>query len=270
MRRPEDKAVDAKLAARSDALSNATRFGGRLAVITGATGGIGLTTARRLAADGARLFLVDRDKHDVTRAVATLGGEGIAVSGIEADVRLAADVERYAAAAADFGGARIDMFFNNAGIEGPAGPVTELSDDAFDDVMAVNVRGVYLGLKHVIPWMQDGGAIVNTASMGGLFGTANLSAYIASKHAVLGLTRSVAKEVATQGIRVNAVCPGPVAGRMNDVIQDALQGHGVEREIPIGRFARAEEIAAVVAFLLSDDASYICGASYQVDGGRRA
>jgi NAD(P)-dependent dehydrogenase (short-subunit alcohol dehydrogenase family) len=253
-----------------------SRFQGDVAVITGGAGVIGLATARRLAADGARLFIVDRDEADVERVVDQLREEGAEVSGTAADVTRAADVERYAAVAADFGGGAIQLFFNNAGIEGPIVPITLVSDDDFDAVMAVNVRGVYLGLKHVIPWMRNGGAVVNTASTGALYGTPNVAAYVASKHAVLGLTRSVAKEVCLHGIRVNAVCPGPTAGRMIESITSQLARDapevsvGFEDVLPLQRMAQPEEIAAVVAFLLSEDASYVIGAAYPVDGGRRA
>jgi NAD(P)-dependent dehydrogenase (short-subunit alcohol dehydrogenase family) len=122
----------------------------------------------------------------------------------------AGDVARYAAAAAEIGGGQIHLFFNNAGIEGPIAPIVELADERFDEVIAVNVRGVYLGLKHVLPRMRAGAAIVNTGSTGSQFGTPNISAYVASKHAVLGLTRCVAKEVADLGIRRR---PSPARGR---------------------------------------------------------
>lgn len=253
-----------------------TRFAGRVALITGAGGDIGRATACRLAAEGARIFAVDRDGDALDATVAAVRDAGGDAAGTVADVTVAADAARYArTAATQFGDGAIDAFFNNAGIEGPIAAATELDDDRFDAVIAVNVRGVYLGMKHVIPHMREGSAIVNTGSTGSLFGTPNLAAYVASKHAVLGLTRSVAKEVAEHGIRINAVCPGPVEGRMMSSIEDGL-GSGPERHdefaasVPMRRYAQPDEIAAVVAFLLSADAGYVTGAAYPVDGGQRA
>jgi NAD(P)-dependent dehydrogenase (short-subunit alcohol dehydrogenase family) len=252
------------------------RFEGRTAVITGAGGVIGTATARRLAGEGARIFVVDRDEDAVAaglRAAADAGGEA---DGLVADVSRAEDVAGYAEAAARFGGGGVEMFFNNAGIEGPIGPITEIDPDRFDEVIAVNVRGVFLGLREMLPRLRDGGAIVNTGSTASLFGTPNVSPYHASKHAVLGLTRSVAKEAVERGIRVNCVCPGPVESRMMTAIEEGLSAEAgemlgsFEATIPFGRYARPDEIAAAVSFLFSDDAGYITGAALPVEGGQQA
>ena len=255
-----------------------SRFDGKVAVITGGAGGIGRATAVRLASEGARLVLADVSAtglKDSVTAVERAGGTALAV---EADVTRAADVQKYVAAATErFGG--IDLFFNNAGILGVAKPLLEYPEDVFDRVMAINAKGVWLGLKHVAPAIiaRGGGAIVNTASIAGLRGTANIIAYTASKHAVVGLTRSAAIELIRRGVRVNAVCPAPIDTPMATELEQNFAGRDprafrdrMTASIPMRRYGQPEEVAALVAFLLSADASYINGAIYPVDGGSMA
>lgn len=254
------------------------RFEGKVAVITGAAGGIGRAAAKRFASEGAKVVAVDIKGSDLDGALALVndaGSEGIAV---EADVSQSAQVEAYVQAArAKYG--RIDAFFNNAGIEGWVGPSIEYPEDIFDKVLAVNVKGVWLGMKYVVPLMRQngGGAIVNTASVAGLGGTPTIIAYGASKHAVVGLTRSAALEFAPDKIRTNAVCPSPIETRMMRSLERGMNAdqpemvrQNIASNIPLGRYGEPEEVAAFVAFLCSDDASFINGGIFPIDGGSRA
>ena len=210
---------------------------------------------------------------DTVSAVHAAGGDARFV---QADVTKSADVRNYVKAALNAYG-RIDCFFNNAGIEGKVVPIQEYDEDVFDQVIAVNLKGVFLGLRHVLPVMlqQGGGTVVNTASVAGLFGGPGMPAYVASKHAVLGLTKVASADVAAQGVRVNAVCPGPVETRMmrsleaqrnpNDpgAIADAMRAG-----MPTGRYTLPEEIANTVLFLCSGLSGNMTGTQVVVDGGR--
>lgn len=253
-------------------------FTDKVVLITGAGNGIGRAAATAFAQRGATVLAVDRDAEGlaVTTGIATqMGGQA---SLVQADVSRSADVRNYVQHAMDSYG-RIDCFFNNAGIEGPVAVTAEYDEDAFDAVIAVNVRGVFLGLRHVLPVMiaQGYGAVVNTASIAGLLGTPGMPAYVASKHAVVGMTKCAAGEVGPHGVRVNAVCPGPIDTRMirdlqmqmNPADPDAARAR-YEASIPVGRFGTPEEVANVVLFLCSDLASNVTGAQYTVDGGRTA
>jgi NAD(P)-dependent dehydrogenase (short-subunit alcohol dehydrogenase family) len=258
---------------------------GKRALITGAAGGIGSAAARVFAREGARVALVDLDE----AALENLSQELAGISGrtpadfpvLPGDVTDAAEVDRYMSAAVDrLGG--LDALFNNAGIEGVVAGVQDYDDEVFDRVMSVNVRGVWLNLKRAVQLMLEngGGAVVNTSSGAGLLGLPFMSAYVATKHAVVGLSRSAAVELAGSGIRVNAICPGPVGTRMMGSLAEqraSLAGQSVDEAhadfagpIPMGRYGEPEEVAETVAFLCSDAASYITGAAITVDGGRTA
>ncbi|MFC6020002.1 SDR family NAD(P)-dependent oxidoreductase [Plantactinospora solaniradicis] len=253
------------------------RFDGRVAVVTGGAAGFGKAVAQRLLADGAEVVLVDRDAEALAATAAELT-EVRPVRAVRADVSQEADVAGYVAEALDAHG-RIDAFFNNAGIEGRMAPMTELSIDDFDRVIAVNLRGVFLGLRDVLRVMkaQGGGAIVNTASMAGIRGSATFSPYVASKHGVIGLTRCAALEGAPFGIRVNTIAPGHIDTRMardltHQVDPDNPQA-AYERavaRIPLARYGTAEEVANLATWLLSDEASYVSGATHLIDGALNA
>ncbi len=254
------------------------RFDGQVVLITGAANGIGRAAALSFAKGGAKVVAVDRDgpgAGKVAGEIIAAGGAAIAKS---ADVSQSADVAAYVTAATDAYG-RIDCFFNNAGIEGKVSPIIDYDETAFDQVLAVNIRGVFLGLKYVMPVMlrQKSGAIVNTSSVAGLVGTPQLSAYVASKHAVIGLTKVAAGEVARDGIRVNAVCPGPIDTRMIHSLEAQINPSNpaaieqrYQASIPTGRYGTTQEVADMVMFLCSSYASNTTGAHFVVDGGRTA
>jgi NAD(P)-dependent dehydrogenase (short-subunit alcohol dehydrogenase family) len=254
------------------------KFAGKVALITGAGNGIGRVTAQAFAARGARAMVVDRDADGAQRTVALIREAGGDARAHTADVTKAAQVQAYVKATLDAYG-QIDCFFNNAGIEGKVAPIAEYDEAVFDRVLDVNVKGVFLGLRYVLPEMlkRKSGAVVITASVAGLVGTPGMSAYVTSKHAVIGMTKSVAGEVARSGVRVNAVCPGPIDTRMiHDIAAqiDPANPAGVAERyhaaLPQGRYGTAEEVANVVLFLCSDLASHVNGAQYVVDGGRTA
>jgi len=247
------------------------RFAGKVVVITGGGGGIGRAAAVRFAAEGARVVLVDLSAPALALSVAAVEKAGGDVLAVEADVTKPAHAERYAdVAVARFGG--IDVFFNNAGVLGAVKPLVDYPEDTFDRVIAVNVKAVWLGMKVVAPRMRarGGGAIVNTASIAGLRGSPNIIAYTASKHAVVGMTRAAALELARHGIRVNAVCPAPIETPMAQQLETEIKRERLTATIPMRRYGMPEEVAALVAFLASTDATYITGATYTVDGGAMA
>lgn len=249
---------------------------GRVAVITGGSGGIGRAAAKRFVDEGAKVLIVDLEERALRSAVDAIGRNQI--SSITADVTSDDDTQRYVRAAVDRYG-RLDIFLANAGIEGNMKPIPDYPIDVFDRVIAVNVRGVWLGLKHVIPAMvkSGGGSIVITSSTAGIHGYAGASAYVTSKHAVIGMMRTAALECAPLKIRVNTVNPAPIETRMMRSIEEQMSpGHaGQAKEqfqsaLPLGRYGHPEEVADVMLFLASDQSSYCTGGVYMVDGGTSA
>lgn len=253
-------------------------FKGKVALITGAGNGIGRAVSIGFASRGARVVVVDRDEAAGEATAGILRQQGGDAIFVAADVTKSGDVQAYVKRALEAYGA-IDCFHNNAGIEGALGMTAEYDEEMFDRVMSVNVKGVFLGLRHVLPVMieQRRGAVVNTASVAGLVGSPGMPAYVASKHAVIGLTKTAAGEVARAGVRVNAICPGPIDTRMIHSVEAMINpndpsgvGAGYQANIPLGRDGTAEEVANLVQFLCSDLAANITGAQYVVDGGRTA
>ena len=251
-------------------------FTGKVAIVTGAGGGIGRAVSLALARIGAKVLVVDLSREqglETDHLIKAAGGTSLFVS---ADVSLSEDVKNYVAEAVREWG-RIDIFMNNAGWQGAVTSLVDYPDDIFDKVMAINVRGVFLGLKHVLPVMvaQRSGAVVNTASLGSYVGTRQIAPYIASKHAVMGLTKSVAMEVARKGVRVNAVCPGAVDTPMLRDIEAGQAVPGAANElrakraamIPEGRYALPEEVANLMIYLVSDLSTHITGQGMQINGG---
>lgn len=242
-------------------------FSGQVALVTGASSGIGLATAQAFAASGAKVALVDVDGAGLAKAVDDLRSAGHTVLGIACDItdegQVAAMVET---TVGTFG--QLDMAFNNAGILGPVCDIASEAAADYDAVMAVNLRGTWACLKYELLQMakQGSGAIVNCSSLAGLVGQPARSAYQATKHGVLGLTKGAALDYASRGIRVNAVCPGVIKTPMSNGITPE-QMTEILRNQPIGRFGRPEEVAAAVLWLCSSAASLVLGVALPVDGG---
>jgi 3alpha(or 20beta)-hydroxysteroid dehydrogenase len=241
----------------------------KVAVITGGAGGIGKVTAERFLKEGARVVLVDLFQESLDKVKAELDAYGEVLT-IQADVSKESDVENYVTKTVEHFG-KIDIFFNNAGIEGKVAPIVEQKIEDFDKLISVNVRGVFLGLKYVLQVMtkQGYGSVINTSSVAGLSGSPGVSPYIASKHAVVGLTKAAAIESASANVRVNSIHPSPVNTRMMRSLEEGLN---VEQEvlaqsIPLGRYGESSDIANLVLFLASDESTFITGAQYRVDGG---
>jgi NAD(P)-dependent dehydrogenase (short-subunit alcohol dehydrogenase family) len=244
------------------------RLAGKVALITGGGSGIGLEAARLFAAEGAKLLLVDADAQRGQAAEKELGG---AAAFLRADVSQASEVEAAIAQAERHFGA-LHVLFNNAGIFPDGDGLPEETDESvFDRVIAVNLKGVFFGCKYGIPALRraGGGSIVNTASFVALMGAATAQiAYTASKGGVLSMTREIAVEYARQGIRANALCPGPIeTPLLQELLSDPDRRARRMVHIPMGRLGRAEELAKAALFLASDDASFMTGAALVVDGG---
>lgn len=254
-----------------------SRLENKTALITGGAAGIGLATAALFLREGANVVLVDLHEKDLAQAERDLG-HAQRVFTVAADVSHEADTKNYVQACINhFHG--LDIFINNAGIESATAALHEQSVEHFDRVIAVNLRGVFLGLKYALPHMlkQQSGSIINTSSVAGLDGFPNLSPYVASKHAVVGLTKSAALEAAPFGVRVNSVHPSPIHTRMMRAIEESLSpGHSAdaqaqfEQMIPMGHYGEPLDVANLMLFLASDESQFITGCQYRVDGGMGA
>lgn len=252
-----------------------SRFLNKVVIVTGASAGIGRVTALRFASEGASVVAVDMNEETLSETVELIEATGANAHAVVADVTVSDQVKNYVDQAVEvFGG--VDVLFNNAGIEGHVAPLEAYDEEMFDKVLDVNVKGVWLGMRHVVDALRlrGGGNIVNTASGAGVMATPTLVAYGASKHAVVGMTKTAAIEFAPAGIRVNAVCPGVVNTRMIRSIEEMTIPEDPEEytkmtneRVPLGRYAEPEEIAGLVAYLASDEAAYVTGASYIIDGG---
>jgi NAD(P)-dependent dehydrogenase (short-subunit alcohol dehydrogenase family) len=253
------------------------RHEGKTMLVTGAAGAIGFATCEILAREGAQVMLVDIDEAGLARRVQQLKDAGHTVFGHVADCADQAQTIGYAEAALAAMG-RVDGFFNNAGIEGHLAPTHEYDVAEYDKVMSVNLRGMFLGLRYVLPDMvrRGSGAVVNTASIGSERGLAGACAYNAAKHGAVGLTRTAASEVAQKGVRVNCVMPGvietPLLVGMLEQMFDSVEA-GMEKlgqTATLNRVGQPREVGDVVSFLLSDEASYVNGAKWEIDGGALA
>ena len=241
----------------------------KVVIVTGAKGGIGLATAQLFAKEGASVALVDTN--DPKKEAQDLIDAGYQAISIQCDVSNEKAVEAMVEKTVDTFG-KLDYAYNNAGIQNPVTDTVDLKEEVYDDVMNVNTKGIWLCMKYeLLQLIKQGteGAIVNCSSLGGLVGVPGRSVYHASKHGVLGLTKSTALEYASKGIRINAVCPGiietPMVENMLATESDAMDE--LMKAVPIGRLAKAEEVASVVLWLCSSSASYVIGQAISVDGG---
>lgn len=248
-------------------MSHSPRFAGKVAFVTGAASGIGRATAVAFAAEGARLAILDRSEaalQDTAAAVRVAGGEVLAIAcDVSSPEQVAAAVARTVEA---FG--RLDIAFNNAGVENKAAPVAEIELAEWDRILGINLRGTFLCMQHQLAQMlrQGGGVVINTSSGAGVRGVAGGAAYAASKHAIIGLTKSAALDYAKSNIRVNAILPGNIETPM----MDRFTGGDIQKAIdlePVGRLGKPEEIAEAVLWMSADLGAFVTGAAIAVDGG---
>ncbi len=247
------------------------KLGGKVAIVTGGAGSLGLAAARLFVAEGANVMLADLAPEALERAAASLGTASVATTA--ADVSRAESVERLVAATVARFGA-IDVLFSNAGNFGTVAPIESYPEDVFDAVYAVHVRGAFLMCKYAVPHMRAGGSIIITSSVAGKRGDPGVHAYITAKHAQVGLMRCLAKELAPRRIRVNTIHPGPIDNSFQHAVEDGLSriihrdGTAFFNEmIPLGRHGSPEEVARSVLYLATDDSSFTTGATLMVDGG---
>ncbi|MDA0272820.1 MAG: glucose 1-dehydrogenase [Proteobacteria bacterium] len=252
------------------------RLEGKVAVITGGAGGIGKAAGKLFVGEGADVLLVDLDEKALKSACNDIGSNK--VSYCVADVANSDDNQRMISTAEErFGG--VDVLVANAGIEGDVTSIVDYDEKRFDQVMAVNVKGPFLGLKAAIPAIarRGGGSIIITSSVAGINGAANVAPYVTSKHAVIGMMKSAARECAPMNIRVNTVNPSPVETRMMRSLEEGFAPGeaekaraGMRASIPLGRYAEPEDVAKLMLFLASGDSEFITGSVYMADGGSTA
>jgi NAD(P)-dependent dehydrogenase (short-subunit alcohol dehydrogenase family) len=246
---------------------------GKVCVITGGAGSIGLAAASVLLNEGAKVMLVGRHEGNLVRAIESLKGDSDSIGMVTANVSNAQDTRNYIKETVNRWG-KIDVLFSHAGISGVIAPITDYPEDVFDAVMAINIRGTFLACKYTLPQMHDGGSIIITSSIMGVTADPGVCAYATSKHALIGLMRTVAKEVAPRKIRVNILGPGPISNEFQDNIEKRLTNivgedgtQFLNKVIPLGRHGSAEEIAKMVLFLASDMSSFSTGSIFMADGG---
>ena len=247
---------------------------GKCCIVTGGAGSLGVASAKLLLREGAKVLLVDQNQDDLERAASALGPGDIQIA--TADVTKTTDTQAYIEQAISAWG-RLDVLFSNAGVSGTNAPITDYPEDIFDDVINVNIKGSFLAIKYAIPHMGSGGSIIVTSSIMGVQARPNSVGYITSKHALVGMVRCVAREVASKNIRVNILAPGPTNNQFQTTIEERMSKMMkidatamLDGIIPLGRHAEPDEIAQTALFLASDQSSFSTGSVFMADGGWNA